>query len=393
MTLSAYIVDNTFEQNIVFAWHSEPSKLMRILQISSASSFGGGERYLVDLSNALRSRGHELFAVVRPKSPLPNHLQLPSSNIKTLPLRNALDPVSARSLARIVKDNQIDIVHAHMARDYSLAAYAVRGHSATKLFVTRHVLFPLSGFHRRTLTYANKIIAVSTAVARQLHSQQIVPDEKIVVVPNGIDVDRFAHSCMNFDRDSFLKRKNLPTECLLISSIGELRTLKRHDDLIKAAAIVTRDFKDAHFVIAGVDTSPSGEHLKQLKNLTVQLKLQDHVHFLGWLDDAEQLLCATDVFVSTSETESFGLSIVEAMAASTAVVATRTEGAQEIIEDQVTGVLVPIGDVDRLASSITTLLGNRESRSAIGLRAASVARERFSLTRMVDNIEKVYLYG
>jgi glycosyltransferase involved in cell wall biosynthesis len=364
---------------------------MRILQISSASSFGGGERYLVDLSNALQSRGHQLFAVVRPKSPLINQLQLPSTDIKTLPLRNALDPGSARSLERIVKDNKIDVVHAHMARDYSLAAYAVRGNPVAKLFVTRHVLFPLSRFHRRTLTRANKIISVSSAVARQLLSQQIVPDEKIVVVPNGIDVDRFVKSCMNFDRDGFLKRQNLPTDCLLISSIGELRTLKRHDDLIRAAAIVTRDFNNAHFVIAGVDSSPSGENLKQLNDLTVQLKLDGQVHFLGWVDDAEQLLCATDVFVSTSETESFGLSIVEAMAASTAVVATRTEGAQETIEDQVTGLLVPIGDIERLGSSITALLKDQEIRTAMGKRAAKVAAERFSLTRMVDDIEKIYL--
>lgn len=363
---------------------------MRILQISSASSFGGGERYLVDLSNALQSRGHELFAVVRPQSPLINHLQISSANIKTLPLRNALDAPSARSLARFVKENKIDAVHAHMARDYSLAAYSLRGNSAARLFVTRHVLFPLSRFHRRTLTRATRVIAVSNAVARQLRGQQIVPDEKIVVIPNGVDVERFAKSCINFDRTDFLQRKNLPTGCLLVSSVGELRTLKRHDDLIKAAATVIGEFSNAHFVIAGVDTSASGENLKQLKELSVKLKLESHIHFLGWLDDAEQLLCATDVFVSASETESFGLSIVEAMSASTAVVATRTEGAQEIIEDRVSGMLVPIGDVEGLASSITALLRDQETRTAMGTQAANAARQKFSLARMVDDIEKIY---
>jgi glycosyltransferase involved in cell wall biosynthesis len=365
--------------------------LMRILQISSAASFGGGERYLVDLSNALQARGHELFAAVRPKSPLINHLQLSSGNIKTLPLRNALDAPSARSLAKLVKENEIDVVHAHMARDYSLAAYATRSNPATKLFVTRHVLFPLSRLHRRTLTRANKVIAVSGAVARQLRSQQIVPDEKIAVVPNGIDVDRFADSCKKFDRDAFLKQKDLPGDGFLVSSIGELRPLKRHDDLLRAAAVVTREISNAHFVIAGVDTSASGENLKQLKDLAAQLKLNNCVHFPGWLDDAEKLLCATDVFVSASETESFGLSIVEAMSASTVVVATRTEGAQESIEDQVTGLLVPIGDVERLAQSITLLLKDDERREMMGIQAAKTARERFSLTRMVDEIERLYL--
>lgn len=364
---------------------------MRILQLSSASSFGGGERYLVDLSNSLQARGHELYAVVRPKSPLIDYLDLPSTNIKTLALRNALDAPSARSLARIVRDNKIDVVHAHMARDYSLAAYAVRGNSATKLFVTRHVLFPLGRLHSRTLTKAHKIIAVSRAVAQQLCNQRIVPDEKIVVIPNGIEVDRFASSCMDFDRTAFLQRKNLPRDCLLVSSIGELRELKRHDDLIKAAAIVVREIENAHFVIAGIDTSPGELNRKSLLDLAKQLKLEGHIHFPGWLDDAEQLLCATDVFVSASETESFGLSIAEAMAAGTAVVATRTEGAQEIIEDQATGLLVDIGDVTAIAESIIALLKDGDHRKQMGIRAARVAEMRFSLKRMVDQIEKLYL--
>ena len=95
---------------------------MRILQISSASSFGGGERYLVDLSNALVERGHEVFVALRPDSPLRNQLSVQSQNIKTLPLRNALDARSAQGLARLVKQNGIEVVHAHMARDYSQRA-------------------------------------------------------------------------------------------------------------------------------------------------------------------------------------------------------------------------------------------------------------------------------
>src|SRR6185503_15520658 len=97
---------------------------MRILQISSAASFAGGERHLVDLTNALAARGHDLYAAVRPGSPLIAHLGIPSDNVQTLPLRNALDVQSAHALARFVKKHQIEVVHAHMARDYSLAAYA-----------------------------------------------------------------------------------------------------------------------------------------------------------------------------------------------------------------------------------------------------------------------------
>jgi glycosyltransferase involved in cell wall biosynthesis len=363
---------------------------MRILQISSASSFGGGERYVVDLSNSLAKRGHDVYVALRPHSPLTRFLQLPSANIKTVPLRNALDAQSARALARIVKEKNIEIVHAHMARDYSLAAYASRSQPRPKFVVTRHVLFSLNGIHRRTLARANRVIAVSNAVARQLSSQRLVPDQKIALVPNGIDVDRFLRAGENFDRKALFRTWNVPEDCLLVGSIGELRKLKRHDDLIKAAKIVAGQVPDAHFVIAGVDTSPTGANRKELIELVKHLKLEDRVHFLGWLDDAEKLLCALDVFVSASETESFGLSIAEAMASGTAVVATRTEGAQEVVEDQVTGVLVDIGDVEGLANAIVELLKDSTLRQSMGERSQASAQRRFTLSRMVDAIEKVY---
>jgi glycosyltransferase involved in cell wall biosynthesis len=364
---------------------------MRILQISSASSFGGGERYVVDLSNSLAERGHDVYVAVRPQSPLTRFLQLPIGNIKTFPLRNALDAQSARALARLVKENNIEVVHAHMARDYSLAAYASRSKPGPKFLVTRHVLFPLNGIHRRTLAKANRLIAVSSAVARQLSSQRLVPDQKIALVPNGIEVDRFVHACKSFDRASFLHANNLPQDCLLVGSIGELRKLKRHDDLIKAARIVADKTPEAHFVIAGVDTSSEGANRKELLELVKHLNLEDRVHLLGWLDDAEKLLCALDVFVSASETESFGLSIVEAMASGTAVVATRTEGAQEVVEDGVTGVLVNIGDVEELAHVIVRLLEDMKLRQEMSVRSQAAAKMRFTLGRMVDEIEKVYL--
>ncbi|MCA1603527.1 MAG: glycosyltransferase, partial [Acidobacteria bacterium] len=97
---------------------------MRILHISSAQAFGGGERHLADLANALATRGHDVFAVVRPDSPLIAELTgLPAQNLVPLPLRNALDASSAGRLASFVRKQKIELVHAHMARDYPLAAY------------------------------------------------------------------------------------------------------------------------------------------------------------------------------------------------------------------------------------------------------------------------------
>ncbi|HET9527919.1 MAG TPA: glycosyltransferase family 4 protein [Pyrinomonadaceae bacterium] len=360
---------------------------MRVLQISSAASFGGGERYVADLTRSLAARGHDVYAVLRPNSPLLGHLKLDREKIKTLPLRNALDVPSAHELARFVAQNEIEIVHAHMARDYSLAAYAARRNRRTKFIVTRHVLFQLSRLHRHTLARAHRVIAVSNAVARELRLQRIVSDSQLAVVRNGVDVDRFN---VEFDRRQFLQKLGLPAHGPLVGSIGELRTLKRHDDFIRASARVASEFRDAHFVLAGVDTSLSREVHKHLEQLVIETGLAGRFHFLGWVEEAEKLLSALDVFVSASETESFGLAIAEAMAAGTPVVATATEGAREVVVDQETGLLVPIGDVARISESIALLLSDGERRRQTGARAREVVNEKFSLQRMVDQIEQIY---
>lgn len=360
---------------------------MRILQISSAASFGGGERYVADLTNTLVARGHDLYAVVRPQSPLIDQLQLEHDRIKTLPLRNSLDVASAHELARFVARHRIEVIHAHMARDYSLASYAARRNREAKFIVTRHVLFHLNRLHRHILARACCVIAVSNAVARELREQRVVTENQVVVVPNGVDVSRFA---VDFDRAQFRQSIGLPASGPLVGSIGELRTLKRHDDFIRAAARVVSQFPETHFVLAGVDTSPSSEVHEHLEQLVRETGLTDRFHFLGWVEKAEKLLSAIDVFVSASETESFGLAIAEAMAAGTAVVATATEGAQEVVEDQETGLLVPIGDVERIAGSVVLLLSDEERRRQIGARAHEVVKAKFSLERMVDRVEQIY---
>ena len=361
---------------------------LNILQISSASSFGGGERYVADLTNALVARGHDVYVAVRTGSPLPRHLHLSPEKILTLPLRNALDVQSARALEKFVRRKAIDVVHAHMARDYSLASYAAR-RRGTKFIVTRHVLFKLNRLHRQTLSRAVCVIAVSHAVARELRASQVVRSDQIAVIHNGIDVERIQKTCAELHRGMFLRTIGVPPGVTgngyLVGSIGELRTLKRHDDFIRAAALVLKQFPETQFVLAGV-----GEMREQLEKLVAELRLTERFHFLGWLDDADKLLCAMDVFVSASETESFGLAIVEAMAAGTAGGATATDGAQEVIDDQTTGLLVPIGDVKRMAESVTNLLSDPEKRHRLATQSAQSVAKRFSLTRMVDEIEKIY---
>lgn len=364
---------------------------MRILHISSARSLGGGERHLADLANALTERGHEVYLALPARSPLRQELSaLPSQNIFTLRLRNALDISSALELARLVREYRIEVVHAHLARDYPLAALATKRNRRTKFIITRHVLFRLNKLHAVTLSHVARVICVSNAVQRSLLAQKIFPANKLTVIPNGIDFHRLDAGLQNFNRAEFRRRMNIPPESLVIGTVGEIKRQKGHEDFLRAAAIIARVRASTHFIITGADTTRTGEHRASLERLINELGLNDRVHLTGWLDDISSLLAALDVYVSASHTESFGLSIVEAMALGLPVVATMTEGAREIIENEDVGVLVPINDFETLASSVLRLLEDAHERTRISTLARTFIRQRYSLERMVDETEKIY---
>ena len=307
-----------------------------------------------------------------------------------LPLRNALDAKSAGGLAKLIRSREIEIVHAHMARDYPIAAYAARRNAGAKLIVTRHVLFPLNRLHKLTLGRVSRVIAVSRAVERDLQAQALVSQEKITVVHNGVDVDRLETVRSRFRRNDFCRRWDLPEDSLLVGTVGTFTLLKGHEDFLRAAAKVKEEMPRAFFIISGIDSPQAQEYRSQLERLIVELGLGGRVRVISWMDDIAELFCALDLFVSASHTESFGLAIVEAMAAGTAVVATATEGAQEILEDGKTGILVPVHGVDQMAQEITNLLANQSKREEIVDAARADVLKRFSLDRMVEETEKIY---
>lgn len=360
---------------------------MRILQVSSARTLGGGERHLADLSRWLSDHGHDIHVALRVGSPLRAQLSgLPPQNLLETRLRNAFDIAAARRLAGFIRRNEIEIVHAHLARDYPVAAFAVNLARRSRLVLTRHVLFPLNRMHRWTFNRAAGVIAVSAATARVLSQHDIVSKERIRIIHNGVDTDRF--------RPQISVRESppgLPAGArFIIGAVGQLVPAKGHEDFIRAAALVARRHESAHFVIAGEDHSAGTGCRSHLRALIEGLGLGGRVHLLGFRDDVPALLQRFDLFVSATRFESFGLAILEAMASGAPVVATRSEGALEIIDDGVTGILVPIGEPDALAAAITAVLDDDVKRIAIRERALAEVRSRFSLERMITATEQVY---
>lgn len=340
------------------------------------TTFGGGERHLADLSHALTDLGHEVYAASVPGSPLWTELSfLSNSRMLALSRRNYVRNLT--SLAAFVRAHGIEIVHAHAARDYHLAALAVRLAPRARLVLTRHALFPLRPINRPLLRSAGRVIAVSNAVAESLRRSGVIESAKITMVHNGIDTDRFDQP-----RDA--------KSSFVIGTVGHLAPIKGFDIFLRAAAIVSARRQDVRFVIIGEDKSPQMDHRRSLESLVTELGLNQVVSMPGWQDNMPAVLSSLTLFVSAARSEPFGLAIVEAMAAGLPIVATSSEGALEIIDDGHTGKLVPAGDAEALAQAINNLLDDPLECSRLGHNAQLAAREFYSLSRMAIDTECVY---
>ncbi|CAN5533351.1 glycosyltransferase [soil metagenome] len=358
---------------------------MRILQISSAKTFGGGERHLVDLCRELTARGHDVFVALRPTNEWQDRLDfIPPENFLYVSIRNSFGMFSAKKISRFVEEKEIDIVHAHVARDYLAASVAARSAAGVKLVLTRHVVFPLKPFYKFAVRNVDAAIAVSPPVRDQL--ARIFHYEKVHVIPNGIDMTGAADTeALNI---AFRELHNIPLDAPLVVTLGELKLLKGQRDFVLAANEVAKRHPDCRFVVAGKDNSMDHHFRRELKRLVRVFGHEERFLWLDWLDDIAPLLAAADLFVSPSHSESFGLAILDAMAAGTPVIASATDGAKILITDE--NALVPIKDPVALAEKISWYLENTGARHLLGEHLRSTARERYSLGRMVDATEDLY---
>lgn len=360
---------------------------MRILQISSSRTYGGGERHFVDLCRGLQAREHEVFAALRPTNIWQDRLGfLPPGNIFHVSIRNSFGILSATRIANFAREKGIDVVHAHVARDYIPASIACTLTGA-KFVLTRHVLFPLKPFNRFALKNLSKAIAVSAGVEQAL--LKIFPRQKVTVIPNGIDTNSAGGESRMSARSGFRTLHNIPQDALLVGTVGELIPLKGQRDFVLAANEVAARFPDARFVIVGQDNSVDKRFRRELKRLVKVFGLEERFLWLDWVDDTQSLFAALDIFVSASHSESFGMALLEAMACGTAVIATETHGAKELIDNK--GLRVPVNDPVKLAAKVTELLADPEKRRTLAAEMMRTAHEKFSLDRMVTETERLYL--
>lgn len=364
---------------------------MKILQVCSAESLGGGERHVIDLTRALIERGHDLHLAVRPGSPLQD--ELPHASIKwhELSLRNALDVLSARALAAIIRQHGIEVMHAHVARDYTFCGIAARMAKPVRFFITRHHFHPIKSnpVYAWTIGEARALIAVSDSVREQLVDSFPNYADRIAVVPNWIDAQGNGLLSRNAAREAFgLHRR------WAIAIVGQLTPLKRQELFITAATKLIKDrhWTDADFLVIGQPGSKSEdvEYANQLCQLVNVLGLEDHIRFTGFVNELPAKLSAFDIVVLPSQNEGFSLALIEAMAAGCAVIASRVGGMAEIVEHEVTGLFLERNDDSALIAALSRLLTDNQLRQKMGGLAQASVIERFDRERVIDRIERLY---
>lgn len=360
---------------------------MKILQVCSADEMGGGEVHVADLVRALASRGHAVYLAVRPDSPLRGPLAGVIASWHEMPLRNSLDLRSARAMAELVNAHGIDIIHAHMGRDYLLAALACRQTNGVKLILTRHHYLPLkrNTLYRWMLRDVAAVIAVSDSVRESVIDRLQLPPERVHTLPNWIDPERFKP----FDRDAaramFRLRANIVVAC-----IGQITQAKGQEEFIRAAATIARMRSDVEFLIVGEEREEEKPFTAHLTQLAAALGVGEKLRFTGRLRHVPELLAAVDVVVVPSWDEGFSLVTIEAMAARRAVLASNVGGIAGIIKDNTTGLFFPPRDVHALTDKLLWLVSDAPLRERLSAQGQRDVYARFGRDQIIGQIESLY---
>jgi len=280
------------------------------------------------------------------------------------------------------------IVVSHYSRKYGVP-YVLQAHGSLPRIGAWRILkwFYEIFFGRKLLKNAAKVIALNQVEAEQYRAMG-VPEEKIAIIPNGIDLSEYAELP---PKGVFKKKFNIPEDKRIILYLGRIHEIKGVDILIKAYASLAKkiNFKDTLLVIAG----PDDGYLSEAKALAHTLRVSDSVRFVGPLYGRDKLAAYVDseFCVLPSRYETFPMALLEAYACAKPIVASNVGGLRELIVDGETGLLFEVGDFRQLAEKMLYLLDKGEKAAEIGGKARKLVEEKYSLDKVVDDLEELYM--
>ncbi len=354
------------------------------------AGLGGGEVQLLSLVRGLAAAGVETLVVCAEDSGLHRELET-VPDVRVLPV--SFSATSLPSLAKRIAGPAAgsDVVH---GTGYltNLLARRVGARTGARVVNAVHVIpgaaqaagesslvgAARSLADRSTSGKVDRFVAVSGAVASALAADGI-PASRITVVPNSIDLARLEASAEAEPYQAGARGERL------VGYVGRLERVKGCEFFLRAAETVLDKHPSARFILAG-----EGSDEGRLREIATASKAAARIEFVGHVRHVGPLLCALDVAVVPSLSESFGLTAVEAMALGTPVVASRVGGLPEIVVDGVSGLLVEPGDAPGIAQAILRVLDDADLARRLSTRGSESAAERFTVQHMVDGYLAVY---
>ncbi|MFC1632053.1 glycosyltransferase family 4 protein [Candidatus Omnitrophota bacterium] len=362
---------------------------MKILLLTTHLNLGGIGVYVLSLAKVLVRKGHQLFVVssggdlVAPLSSCGvRHFNL---NIKT---KSALNPKlypAASRLVRIIKENEIEIIHAHTRVTQVLAHLAAKVANIPYVS-TCHGFFKPRLLRKVFPCWGDHCVAISEAVREHLVNDLSVKKEDISVVHNGVEAERFSPQKFSQKQKQQLKRDyGLKSEAPIIGTVARLSSVKGQRYLIFAMREVIKACPEVQLLLVG-----DGPEKQRLLTQVQELGLANNIFFSPSTLDTSVPLSIMDIFVFPSLMEGLGLAIIEAQAMGLPVVASDVGGIYTVVKEGVNGLLVRPGNSQRLAEAIVGLLKDRNKAIAFGGQGRRQMLGQFGLKQMVDGIERVY---
>jgi len=365
--------------------------------ITCYPTFGGSGAVATELGLALANRGHEVHFVSYDQpfrlAGFRERVFFHEVEMEDYPLFE--HPPYALALAVALHDTarayELDLVHMHYAIPHAVSAFLAREmlkaerplkiattlHGTDITLVGRHPSF--HAITRFSILESDGLTAVSAYLRDETVSGFSVPSHRIEVIPNFIDTDRWRP-----DREPCHRSKLAPGGEKIVMHISNFRSVKRVEDVVEIFARIKRRVP-ARLILVG-DGPDRPRALKRAADVGVR----DDVLFLGKHGSVEELLPCADLFLLPSESESFGLAALEAMACGVPVVASNVGGIPEVVEDGVAGFLFEAGAIDDMAEAGARLLTDPDLHRVMSQAARKTAEDRFSANSIVPLYEAFY---
>ncbi|MDB4953546.1 MAG: glycosyl transferase group 1 [Myxococcales bacterium] len=359
--------------------------MLSIVHVLSSYGVGGQERVALDLAIGQRARGHAVAVISLappPDGAMADEFHEHGIAVDRVVKHGGFDPTLVPRLARALRGHHADVVHTHNPLPLIYGAPAARLVGAASIH-TKHGMNPGSRAHRLLrrgaawLTHA--FVAVSDTTEQQARAQHDAPASRIHTIANGIRLDRYHPDVAA--RAATRTELGLGT-AWVIGTVGRLDGAKNQAMLVRA--IAPRLSANLRLVIVG-----DGPTRAQVEAEIAKLPHPQWVTLTGRRMDVPRIMPAFDVFVLSSKTEGLPLVVPEAMAVGLPIVATSVGGLPSVVDEGVTGLLVPVEQA-AMAAALGKLADDPDLARAMGKRAREVALGRYSSERMVDAYLALY---